>query len=173
MKLHTFTRGAAICCALLLLHAPAALAGGGYNAFEKTRLSLNAQAHHTTMGSGSSGSIIRTIVALAIVIAVIYGLAWFVRHAKAAKNPAVGYGLEQLASLPLGTGRSVALVRVGSELHLLGVADHGVTTIRTFTEDEAVEFGLPVGGPGGDAEDRPAGAGLTRALESLRRMTIR
>ena len=58
-----------------------------------------------------------------------------------AKNPAIGYGLEQVASLPLGTNRSVALVRVGTELHLLGIAEHGVTTIRTFTEDEASSSG--------------------------------
>lgn len=175
MKPHTFTRGAAISGALSLLHAPAAFGSASPDAFEKTPLNLGAQAaHHAASSPGAGASIVRTIVALAIVIAVIYGLAWMVRHAKASKNPSVGYGLEQVASLPLGTGRSVALVRVGTELHLLGIAEHGVTTIRTFTEDEAVEFGLPVGGPGdGPGATTEAGTPVARALDALRRLTVR
>ncbi len=203
MKPPTLTRGAALAGAVTLLHASTALArsagstgaaprtlaatghGSASNpsAFERTPLHLGQTvvAHHASSGS-MSGSIIRTIVGLAIVIAVIYGLTWIIRQAKAAKNPASGVGLEQVASLPLGTGRSVALVRVGSQLHLLGVAENSVTGIRTFTDDEAVELGLPVTAPG---EDSAAGAGgatgrragrssqLGRALNALRQATIR
>jgi flagellar protein FliO/FliZ len=169
MKSLTLTRGVALCGALMLLPAPAALAAS----FESTPLHLKASSatHHAASGS-ASGSIARTIIGLALVIALIYGLAWVMRKVKASKNPATGAGLEQVASLPLGTNRSVSLVRVGSELHLLGVAESGVTTIRTYTEDEALEAGL-WSGPEEDEFADPAQPGFIRAVDALRRMTIR
>jgi flagellar protein FliO/FliZ len=176
MKPLTFTRGAGLAGAVTLLHAQIASAKTSPDAFEHTRLHLGANVvgHATTTSSGIGGSLVRTIVGLAIVIAVIYGLTWILRQAKAAKNPAKGVGIEQIASLPLGTNKSVALVRVGTELHLLGIAEHSVTTIRTFTEDEAVDFGLPVAPPG----EEPAGAAnggpaIIRAVEALRKLTVR
>ena len=133
MKPHTLLRGAAISGAMTLLNARFALAA---NFGQNTPLHLGASTGaHTS--AAAPGSIVRTIVGLAIVIAVIYGLSWILRHAKAAKNPALGTGLEQIASLPLGTGRSVSLVRVGSELHLLGVAEHGVSRSGRSPQDEA------------------------------------
>jgi flagellar protein FliO/FliZ len=173
MKLLMPLRGAVLVGALTLLHAPIALAAGGSdNDFGQNaplHLSPTTTAAHTSSGTGAS--IVRTIVGLAIVIAVIYGLSWILRQAKAAKNPTRGTGLEQIASLPLGTNRSVALVRVGSELHLLGVGEHGVTGIKTFTEDEAVAAGLPLDDYGDDevVGDPP----LVRAIDALRRMTVR
>jgi flagellar protein FliO/FliZ len=91
----------------------------------------------------SSGSIVRTIVGLAVVIGVIYGLAWVLRQVKASKQAgADGNGLETLATLPLGTNRSLHLVRAGGEIVLVGAGEHGVTPIRTYTEDEARRLGL-------------------------------
>jgi flagellar protein FliO/FliZ len=120
-----------------------------------------------------TGSIVRTIVGLAIVIAVIYGITWVIRQSKAAKNPQTGVGLEQIASLPLGQHRAVTLVRVGTELHLLGVAEHGITGIRSFTEDEALDAGLPVMAPGEEPITSTGSAPVTRAVDALRRMTVR
>ena len=82
--------------------------------------------------------------------------------------------LSQVASLPLGPNRSVALVRVGAELHLLGVAEHGVTGIRVFSEEEAYELGLPfdpddLDTPGRMAACQPA----QRVVDALRRFTVR
>ena len=186
MKPLTFIRGALLVGAITLLHAPFALAAGhgadagnaglsSADAFERTRVHLGGTvAKHTASSSGLSGSLVRTIVGLAIVIAVIYGLAWLLRHAKASRNSATGEGLEQVATLPLGTGRSVALVRVGNELHLIGVAEHSVTPIRSFTEDEAVELGLPVSAPGETRRtDVEPISPLFRAVEVLRQMTVR
>ncbi|HXE44815.1 MAG TPA: flagellar biosynthetic protein FliO [Conexibacter sp.] len=87
---------------------------------------------------GGGGSIVRTIVGLAIVIGVIYGVAWVFRQVKAGRQPrATGAGLAALASVPLGSGRSVHLVRAGSDLVLLGVAEQGVVPIRSYTQEEA------------------------------------
>ncbi|HEX4805250.1 MAG TPA: flagellar biosynthetic protein FliO [Conexibacter sp.] len=106
---------------------PVHLAGGG-----------NGGAH-----IGGGGSIVRTIVGLAIVIGVIYGVAWVLRQVKASRQPrATGTGLAALASVPLGSGRSVQLVRAGTDLVLLGVAEQGVVPIRAYTQDEARAAGL-------------------------------
>lgn len=92
---------------------------------------------------GGGGSLVRTIVGLAIVIGVIYGVAWVLRTFKARKQPqATGSGLAALASVPLANGRSVHLVRAGTDLVLLGVAESGVVPIRTYTQEEAHDAGL-------------------------------
>lgn len=186
MKSFTPFRGAALASALTLLRASTALAAGTHassrmpasiDAFEHKKLNLNLSSttHHAAASSGAGGSIVRTIVGLAVVIAVIYGLSWIIRQSKASKNPAKGVGLEQVASLPLGTNRSVSLVKVGTEFHLLGVSENSVTTIRTFTEDEAIDAGLPVTPPGGNESvmDEDGAPPIVRMVESLRRLTVR
>ena len=169
MKSLTLTRGAVLTGALTFVHASAAFAAAGG---ESTPLHLTTTSSGHVASTGSGSSIVRTIVGLFIVIAVIYGVSWILRQAKGAKQRPTGQGLHQLASLPLGSGRSVTLVRAGSEIVLLGVAEHGVTPIKTYTEDEALELGLEV------PEEESFGANGTarsrgRMAETLRRMTIR
>jgi flagellar protein FliO/FliZ len=169
MKSLTLTRGAALTGALMLTHASVALAASGG---ESTPLHLTSSGATHAASNGGGSSIVRTIVGLFIVIAVIYGVAWILRQAKGAKRRPTGRGLHQMASLPLGSGRSVTLVRAGSEVVLLGVADHGVTPIKTYTEEEALELGLEV------PEEEPYGAvpaerSLGRVANTLRRMTVR
>jgi flagellar protein FliO/FliZ len=168
MKSHTLIRGAALAGALTLAHASAALAAAG----ESTPLHLGTpSAVHAAAGSSSSG-IVRTIIGLFIVIAVIYGVAWVLRQAKGAKHRPSGHGLSQVASLPLGGGRSVALVRAGQEIVLLGIADHSVTPIRTYTEAEALSLGLEL--PDDDMASAATSAKpVGRVVETLRRATVR
>jgi flagellar protein FliO/FliZ len=93
--------------------------------------------------SGSGGSIVRTIVGLAIVIAVIWGLSWILRQVKSGREPHLAStGLTSVAALPLGTGRSVHLVRAGNDFLLLGSAEHGVVPIHRYSEEEARRAGL-------------------------------
>jgi flagellar protein FliO/FliZ len=163
----TLTRGATLAGAVLLSHATAAAADSG----ESTVLHLGSPsvAHSA---SGGSSSIVRTVVGLFIVIAVIYGIAWILRQAKGGAKRARGRGLDQLANLPLGSGKSVALVRAGREVWLVGVAEQAVTPIRTYTEAEALSLGLdlpPEDPPGFARAEGP----LDRVLEMLRRITVR
>jgi flagellar protein FliO/FliZ len=180
----TLKRGARFACVLTSLYALVVLCvapawagedsiANKYGASKPlTGLTSGTQTHAST--ASFSGTIVRTIVGLAIVIAVIYGISWLLRQSRSARNPSMGDGLAQIASLPLGTNRSVALVRVGDELHLIGVADHAVTSIRVFTEEQAYELGLPF-----DPEDTYTSGGngalrpLQRLVESLRRSTVR
>ena len=117
-------------------------------------------------------TLIRTIVGLFIVIAVIDGISWLLRQRNQSRNQATGSGLATVASLPLGAGRSVALVRVGRELVLLGVAEHGVTAIRNYTEKEALTNGFELDPDQGDDPDGVAPP-LVRAIDVVRRMTER
>ena len=126
----------------MLLLAPAAFAAGS----ESTPLNLgDAKTDSTAHVAGSSGSssIVRTIVGLAVVLGVIYGLHWVLKQVKASKDTSdAGESLETIASLGLGTNRSLHLVRVGGEIVLLGVAEQQITPIRRYSETEAHALGL-------------------------------
>jgi flagellar protein FliO/FliZ len=168
MKSLTLTRGVVLSGALTLWPARAAL--GATPSAENTPLNLGGSVatHASTAGSGSS--IVRTIVGLFIVIAVIYGITWILRLAKKGKTRPSGNGLSQVASLPLGSGRSVAVVRAGREVLVVGVAENGVTPIRTYTEAEAIASGIEL-----PAEEAPNFDPVerNRVLDMLRRMTVR
>jgi flagellar protein FliO/FliZ len=72
-----------------------------------------------------------------------------------------GTGLSTAAVVALGPGRSLHLIRAGRELVLVGVADHGVVPIRTYTEEEAARLGLDVGD---DPDGPPSSGGSGRSL---------
>jgi len=159
-----------------LLAPVAALAADG----EATPLELESaqRAKETATGAGG-GDLVRTIVGLAVVLAVIYGLHWVLKQVKRAKEEkSSGSGLESLASLPLGANRSLHLVRAGEEIVLVGVGEAGVTHIRTYREHEAralglLEDGAPraevLGLPTPARERTPAG----RLIDELRKRTVR
>ncbi|HEY4830537.1 MAG TPA: flagellar biosynthetic protein FliO [Solirubrobacteraceae bacterium] len=158
---------------------PAAVQKAGTKALaqasgENTPLSLgHTAATHVSSSSGGGASIVRTIVGLFIVIAVIYGIAWILKQAKKSKVKPTGQGLSQVANLPLGGGRSVAVVRAGKEVLVVGVAENGVTPIRSYTEAEAIALGIDV--PAEESEnanpvdEKPLG----RVLDGLRKITAR
>src|SRR3954466_16177457 len=159
----------------LLLTSPSAFAA---DAGEKTPLDLKDATGDTPAHVNGGGSIVRTIVGLAVVIGVIYGLYWILKQVKASREEkATGQGLAALATLPLGGQRSLQLVRAGRELHLVGVSEHGVTPVRTYSEDEAEAAGLldleqdeetPAGGNGSTGAKV-----VTNVLDGLRRRTVR
>src|SRR3954452_8285333 len=160
---------AAMALATLLLTPQLALAA---DAGEKTPLNLK-DAPSTGHVSGG-GSLVRTIVGLAVVIGVIYGLHWILQQVNARREEkASGEGLTSLATLPLGAQRSLQLVRAGRELHLVGVSEHGVTPVRTYSEDEAEAAGLLDLEPEDEDGGRNGGGGLVSVIEELRRRTVR
>ena len=175
MRIPPFIYGAASAALSLVLLAPAgALAATGTG--ENTPLSLPADggAKKVTTASGS-GSLVRTFVGLAIVLAVIYGISWVLKQVKRSKEErGQGTSLETTAVVALGPNRSLHLVRAGRELVLVGVAEHGVTPIRTYTEAEARALGLiPVDEDVFEAtvaEEKPRKKGSF--VENLRRLTV-
>jgi flagellar protein FliO/FliZ len=132
---------------------------------EKTPLALPAENKLDVGGSSSGGSLVRTFVGLAIVIAVIYGVAWVLRQMKKSRDErSSGRGLSSAAVLPLASGRSLHLVRAGSEFVLVGVAENAVTALRTYSELEAEELGL--------IPDDPDDAGGVSAGAAVRARTV-
>jgi flagellar protein FliO/FliZ len=116
---------------------------------ENTPLDLNpsSSSSHASVAGNGGASIVRTIVGLAIVIAVIWGLAWILRQVKAHRegggdSAQTSAGLASVAALTLGSGRSVHLVRAGNDYVLLGATEHGVAPIHRYTEQEARDAGL-------------------------------
>jgi flagellar protein FliO/FliZ len=198
MKSHTFTRGVALAGALMLTHAATALGASSHvtstharatattkaapvqsaaqlarSSGENTPLNLTHTATTHAASSGGGASIVRTIVGLFIVIAVIYGIAWIMKQAKKSKIRPTGRGLSQVANLPLGSGRSVAVVRAGREILVVGVAENGVTPIRSYSEAEAIALGIEVPPEESRDTDPVVEKPFGRVLENLRRMTAR
>jgi flagellar protein FliO/FliZ len=136
---------ALLCACLLAWAAPASAftpstskAAGG----EGTALNLGSPATGSHASSGGA-SLVRTIVGLAIVIAVIWGLSWILRQVKSGRDPRVAAtGLTSVAALTLSSGRSVHLVKAGKDYLLLGSAEHGLMPIHRYTEQQAYEAGL-------------------------------
>jgi flagellar protein FliO/FliZ len=148
---------------------------------ENTPLNLGSDTTAHAAHAASGGGIVRTILALLVVCAVIYGITWVLKKVKGAKEAtASGTSLESLATLPLGTNRALHLVRAGTEVVLLGSAEHGVTPIRRFSEAEAVELGLLDGTTGATLDVLPDAGTPARAqaqtigglLDALRRKTV-
>ena len=165
--------GAAVFGCLLL--ASTALAADG----ESTPLNLKQPKVDASQAAGpvsdpATPGLVRTIVGLAIVIAVIYGLHWVLKQIKASREePSSGTGLQALATLPLGANRSLQLVRAGQEVVLIGVADQSVTPIRTYGEHEARALGLLVEPPEATLEPQPRRTrGFSLLLDQLRSRTV-
>jgi flagellar protein FliO/FliZ len=156
---------------------------------EKQPLDLSGST--ATAHAAGGGNIARTIVGLAIVIAVIFGLRWVLKQFKASREKkAAGGGLASMATLPLGSNRSLHVVRAGREVLVVGSGEHGVTPVRSYSEEEARALGLleaeaddeppPAAsltmagdGPSEGGTAGPAGALGRRALDTLRSWTVR
>ena len=141
--------------------------------------------------AAGGGSIVRTIVGLAIVLAVIFGLRWVMKQYKSGREKkAAGTGLASMATLPLGQNRSLHVVRAGREILVVGSGEHGVTPVRSYSEEEARALGLLEVDPDDEEpaplemkSDGPKQSGAAgpptasqfgrRALDQLRSWTVR
>lgn len=172
MRFPSLTRGVALGGALTLLCAQAADAAGTPTG-ENTPLHLTAGGTTHAAASGGGSGILRTIIAMVVVIALIYAVARILRALKGRDEVrASGHGLSQIATLPLGPNRSVALVKAGRDIVLVGVAEQGITALKTYTEAEALANGIELPPEAADDAD-PAERPLDRVMDGLRRMTVR
>ena len=156
---------AAACAAV----APRAKTGG-----ENTPLNLDTPpATARTRAPAGPASCARSW-ACAIVIAVIWGLSWILRQVKSGRDAAGRRPRAWRAwrRCTLGSGRSVHLVRAGSDYLLLGSAEHGLVPIHRYSEQQAREAGLLGSGasrPGDSARDPlPVGTRMAAARAGCR-----
>jgi flagellar protein FliO/FliZ len=124
----------------------------------------------TTAHAASGGSIARTIVGLAIVLLVIFGLRWVMKQYKSGKErKAAGTGLSSMATLPLGQNRSLHVVRAGREVLVVGSGEHGVTPVRSYSEEEALTLGLlEIDEDDDDLSPAPAAKAERKSLNPLK-----
>jgi flagellar protein FliO/FliZ len=124
----------------------------------------------------TSGMVVRTVVGLAIVLAVVYGLYWLLRSAAKSRSSQSDERIAVIATTALAQGRTLHLVRSGEELILLGATEHSVTPIRVYSALEAEQLELAVAAQNQlPAKATPARrpATMGQALELLRQRTVR
>ena len=96
----------------------------------------------TIAGSGGAGTIARTIVGLAVVLGVVYGLYWLLKSVGRGRTNDSGGRIEVVATAQLAPNRTLHLLRCGDELILVGAGEAGVTPLRVYSHDDAVGAGL-------------------------------
>lgn len=86
--------------------------------------------------------IFRVIVYLAIVIAVIFGVAWIVRKSGLTGTSKIGGGgsMDILEILPLGQNRNVSLVRVMDSVYLLGQTPNSIVLLEKIEGQKAIDL---------------------------------
>jgi len=160
-----------------VLLAPAhALAASG--AGENTQLNLPADGGAKKItGASGSGSLVRTVVGLAIVLAVIYGVYWLLKTYGKSKKQDSGDGkMEVVATTQLAPNRAVHLVKVGDELVLVGSGEQAITQLRVYDAEESRRLSqLLDSEPQLRALEAGGGKGPTiaRLVDDLRRKTAR
>lgn len=99
-------------------------------------LSLNKETENYTV------VIFRVIVYLAIVIAVIFGVAWIVRKSGLTGTSKIGGGgsMDILEILPLGQNRNVSLVRVMDSVYLLGQTPNSIVLLEKIEGQKAIDL---------------------------------
>lgn len=91
----------------------------------------------------TAGSIGSTLFALALVIGLIFGMAWLARRMPGLRGAAAGSSLRVLGSLALSPRERLVVVAVGNTQLVLGVGAGGTRTLHTLSEP------LPVAEPAG------------------------
>ncbi len=87
---------------------------------------------------GGIGGLIRMVLVLAIVLAMIYGVIWFLRRLQQPRRPETSL-ITLAATQPLGGSRAVHLVQVGNQSFLVGEGDSNVQLIAEITDKETLD----------------------------------
>ena len=85
------------------------------------------------VGSGMAGEILQLVLGLAVVLGVIFALAWLLRRVQQT-SPRGGQLIELLGSRALGPRDRLVLVQVGTEQILLGISPGQITALHVLKE---------------------------------------
>jgi flagellar protein FliO/FliZ len=95
---------------------------------------------------GSIGGLGEVTLALLLVLATVFALAWLLRRVRGFGSR-VGTAIDVVASVPLGQKERAVLLQVGPNQILLGVAPGRVSTL--YVLPEPLEVARPPGAPAG------------------------
>jgi flagellar biogenesis protein FliO len=168
---------AAVAAALLLCATPQLARA---DAFEQDRTPLPAAitdgaSTSDASGPSSGGGFARLAVGLIVVVALIFAVRWLVRRSSKAKLPGGGGKLTVVATAPLAANRAVHLVRVGTELVLIGSAEQRVDALRVYDAEESAELSALLDPAAGQFSPLPpsGSSGWPGFVDDLRRRTVR
>jgi flagellar protein FliO/FliZ len=103
---------------------------------ERTLLLGDDNAGTTPSASATSvWGILRVLLTLALAMAAIYGIVFFIKRASRGSKSQDPF-LKLLASTPVGTNRSVHIIAVGSRAWLVGAAENGVNLISEIEDKD-------------------------------------
>lgn len=127
--------------------------------------------HHV---AASSSAFVHMGLGLVLVVGLIYGIYWLLKRYSGSKGGRSDGRMQVIATTALAPNRALHLVSIGDELVLVGSAEHAVTPIRVYSEDESGELRARL--EGGPAPLRPAsgfGGGFSGFVTELRSRTVR
>ena len=123
--------------------------------------------------SSTSGAVARTIVGLAIVLAVVYGLYWLLKSTAKSRAAQSDERIAVVATTTLAPNRALHLIRSGDELILIGATEQSVTPIRVYSAEEARAMDIELAAAAQLAQNPGGQQGPTGLVEALRRRTAR
>jgi flagellar protein FliO/FliZ len=174
------TAVAAVTILLLLQAGPAWADTSKPPAFHKDTTPLPAGVTHSSGGStgatgvsSTSGAVARTIVGLAIVLAVVYGLYWLLKSTAKSRAAQSDERIAVVATTTLAPNRALHLIRSGDELILIGATEQSVTPIRVYSAAEARAMDIELAAAAQLAQTPGGQQGATGVIEALRRRTAR
>jgi flagellar protein FliO/FliZ len=133
--------------------APLAFAAGLARAADTARSAAGAAPAYsgpTPMNAPSAGSLLQTIFALTLVLALLAALAWFLKRygPKAGAGPA---GLRVVGALSLGGRERIVVVEVGEQWIVVGASPGRINALATMARQEGVVPAPPASIDGGAA----------------------
>ncbi|HNQ85540.1 MAG TPA: flagellar biosynthetic protein FliO [Deltaproteobacteria bacterium] len=98
---------------------------------------------------GMAGTGLRAAFSLLLVIALMFGIAWVIKRYGPVARARKTFGLDVLGQVSVGSKATLALVRVGTSVLLLGVTANTVNLLKDIEqgdfEKSLSEFAEPVG----------------------------
>jgi flagellar protein FliO/FliZ len=147
MTLRTQLARAAAVAGMFILHA--------VQAAESATPRFAAPNVATSLPSGGASGIGQVTFALLLVLAAVFGVAWFIKRLRVVTGAGAN-GIEVLGQASLGAKERAVIVRVGGERLLLGVASGGVSLLKSLPSD------VPAANPPAGATERSNFAALLK-----------
>lgn len=100
-------------------------------------LPLSAWANETTSPNVGSGTFVQAGLALALIVSVLFGLAWLARKLNGGKGFGQG-GMKIVGGVALGPRERIILIEVGDEWLVIGIVPGQIRTLHRLAKGATV-----------------------------------
>jgi flagellar biosynthetic protein FliO len=110
--------------------------------FSATDTTLNEDIHLRKSAENYSLVILRVVFYLAVVIAVIFAVAWIVKKSGLTGSSRIGGGgaMDVLEILPFGQNRTITMIRVMDAVYLLGQTPQSIVLLEKIEGQKAIDL---------------------------------